>query len=127
MAEGTTLELKFLDSEEKTTTIKFKYAKPSATTAQVKALMNAMIDNTDVFASTLVSMKSAKTITTTEATYDLSVTADANAGPIPLYEALKRGIISEEDAEASLDDYNEDGTLKIRSDETQQPLKVVVK
>ncbi len=128
MAEGTKLVLTFNTSEGKTTTININYAKPSATTAQVKALMQAMITNTDVFAATLTSAKSAKTVTTSEATYDLSVNAEANSGPIPLYEALKRGIITEEDADASLDDYNEDGTLKIRSDvEPQVTPKIVVK
>ena len=126
MAEGTKLELKFLTSEEKTVTVNFKYAKPSATVAQVKALMNAMITNTAVFEYTLVSMQSAKTITTTETAFDLSANADPNALGIPLYEALKRGIISEEDAEASLDDYNEDGTLKT-AETTALPPSLVIK
>lgn len=126
MAEGTKLELKFQTSEEKTVTVNFKYAKPSATVAQIKALMDAMITNTAVFEYTLVSKQSAKTVTTTETAYDLSATADANSGPIPLYEALKRGIISEEDAEASLDDYNDDGTLKV-SETTALPPQLVIK
>ncbi|MBQ7193720.1 MAG: DUF2922 domain-containing protein [Synergistaceae bacterium] len=72
MAEGTKLVLTFETSEDKTTSYTFNYAKPSATTAQVKALMQAMITNTTTLASTLTSAKSAKTVTTTEATYDLS-------------------------------------------------------
>ena len=127
MAEGTKLTLTFDTSEGKTATVTFNYAKPSATTAQVKTLMQSMITNTAVFASTLTSAKSAKMTTTTESTYDLSNDAALNSGPIPMYEALKRGIITEEEAGASLDDYNEDGSLKIRNDGTQQPLEVVVK
>lgn len=127
MAEGSKLVLTFDTSEGKTATINFNYAKPAATTANVKSLMQAMITNTQVFATTLVSAKSAKVVTTSESTYDLSANADANSGPIPLYEALKRGIISEEDADASLDDYNEDGTLKIRADGPQVTPEIVVK
>ncbi len=72
MAEGTKLVVAFETSEEKTATYTFNYAKPSATVAQVKALMQAMITNTSTLESTLVSMKSAKTVTTTETAYDLS-------------------------------------------------------
>ena len=126
MAEGTKLELKFLTSEEKTVTVNFKYAKTSATVAQVKALMQAMITNTAVFEYTLVSAQSAKTITTTETAYDLSETADPNSRGVPLFEALKKGIITEELAEASLDDYNEDGTLKT-SETTALPPQLVIK
>lgn len=127
MAEGTRLTLTFDTSEGKTASVTFNYAKPSATTAQVKTLMQAMITNTDVFASTFTAAKSAKLTTTTESTYDLSNEAALNSGPIPTYEALKRGLITEEEAGASLDDYNEDGTLKIRNDGSQQPFEVVVK
>lgn len=72
MAEGTRLVLTFGTSEEKTKTYTFNYAKPSATAAQVKALCQSMITNTSTLASTLTSAKGAKTVTTTETTYDLS-------------------------------------------------------
>ena len=72
MAEGTKLVLTFETNEEKTATYTFNYAKPSTTLAQVKALMNAMITNTATLENTLISMKSAKTVTTSETAYDLS-------------------------------------------------------
>ena len=72
MAEGTKLVLAFETSEEKTASYTFNYAKPSATVAQVKSLMQAMITNTSTLENTLVGMKSAKTVTTTETAYDLS-------------------------------------------------------
>ena len=72
MADGTKLVLAFLDSEEREMVFTFPYAKPSATTANVKNLMQVIIANGDIFEDRPVSMLSAKTITTSETAYDLS-------------------------------------------------------
>lgn len=73
MAEGTKLVLTFATaSSDKATTFTFRYAKPSATAQQVKALMNAMIANKEIYEYPPVTAKSAKTITTSETVYDLS-------------------------------------------------------
>ncbi len=72
MAEGTKLVLTFDANGDKTATFTFNYAKPSATTAQVKALMNAMIANKEIYENQPVTAKSAKAITTSETVYDLA-------------------------------------------------------
>ena len=72
MAEGTKLVLVFDTAEEKTATFTFNYAKPSATAAQVKSLMSAMISNRAIYENEPSAMRSAKTITTSETVYDLS-------------------------------------------------------
>ena len=72
MAAGTKLVCTFGTSTDGTTSFTFNYAKPGATTTNVKALMNAMITNGAIFANVPVTMKSAKTVTTSENEYDLS-------------------------------------------------------
>ena len=72
MAAGTKLVLAFETSSGSTTSFTFSYAKPSATVAQVKALMNSMITNGATFQNVPVTSKSAKLVTTTEQEYDLS-------------------------------------------------------
>ena len=72
MAEGTKLVLAFETSDARTATFTFNYAKPSATAAQVKTLMQTMITNNVLYETAPVVMKSAKTVTTSETAYDLS-------------------------------------------------------
>ncbi|MBQ9222101.1 DUF2922 domain-containing protein [Succinivibrio sp.] len=72
MAEDTRLILTFQTAEEKITTFTFNYAKPSATQAQVKNLMDTMIANKSIFETEPTAKISAKTITTSETVYDLS-------------------------------------------------------
>ena len=72
MAEGTKLELGFLDSNGRNVIFSYNHAKASATAAQVKALMNGIIANGSIFANVPATAKSAKIVTTTEAEYDLS-------------------------------------------------------
>ena len=71
MASGTKLVLEFGTSNGGITTFSFNYAKPSTTTANVKALMNGIISNGDIFANVPATMKSAKLVTTNESAYDL--------------------------------------------------------
>ena len=71
MAAGTKLVLGFETSNGSTTTLSFSYAKPTATLAQVKAAMNAITTNGEIFATVPVTSKSAKMVTTTETDYDL--------------------------------------------------------
>lgn len=66
MAAGTKINLVFNNSEGKTTSYTWNYAKAGATLANVQALATAMITNTAILASTLTSLKSAKTVTTSE-------------------------------------------------------------
>lgn len=72
MAAGTKLVLGFEKSDGTTTTLSFSYAKPTATVAQVKAAMNAITTNGEIFTNVPVASKSAKMVTTTETEYDLS-------------------------------------------------------
>lgn len=121
MAEGTKLQYVFETSEDKNTTITFKYAKPTATAAQVKALAQALITNTGTLENTLVSVKSAKMVTTTETAYDLSETADPNSRGIPVYEAYMAGIPVDD---FDPDQYDENGVLKNTSGEIPPNLKI---
>lgn len=122
MAEGSKLVLTFNTSEEKTATYTFNYAKPSATTAQVRALAQAMVTNTGTLANTLTSVKSAKIVTTTESTYDLSNGLD-NSLAIPVYEAYKLGIPVDD---FDPNDYDANGVLKMTNDGTI-PTEIIVR
>ena len=66
------LKLEFYDSNSKAFSQTYNYISPSATTANVKALMNAILSNGSIFATVPEEMKNAVLITTTETTYDLS-------------------------------------------------------
>ena len=72
MAEGTKLVLGFENSTGNAVSLSYNYAKPSATLANVKALMSGIIANGSIFENVPVTAKSAKTVTTTENVYDLS-------------------------------------------------------
>ena len=123
MAEGTKLQLKFEAADGRDVTFNYNYAKPSATAGQVKALMQSMITNNTIFERPPVAMKSAKTITTTETAYDLSVTADPNSRGIPVFEAYKRGILVD-DEDFDINDYDENGKLKDTSGPMPENLRI---
>ena len=72
MAAGTKLVVGFQTSTGKSMTLTYNHASPSATKANVKALMNGIIANGLIFASVPATAKSAKLVTTTESEYDLS-------------------------------------------------------
>ena len=72
MATGTRLELEFADNNNNSIFFTINYAKSNATTENVKALINAIINNGDIFALVPVTAKSAKIITTTENDYNIS-------------------------------------------------------
>ena len=72
MAAGTKLVCTFVTSDGSSETFTFNYAKPGATTANVKALMNTIIANGEIFAKVPVTAKDARTITTSENEYNLS-------------------------------------------------------
>lgn len=71
MASSTKLVLEFYSATGETIQYSYKYAKPSAGTENVKALMQAMITNGTIFARPPVAAKSAKEVITTESVYDL--------------------------------------------------------
>lgn len=98
MAEGTKLQLVFETNEGKNTTMTFNYGKPSAEATAVRALGQAIITNGEIFENVPVTLKSAKTITTSENVYDLSNLSREEPYTIP--EAFERGLIS-------LDEYIE--------------------
>jgi len=50
----------------------FNYADPQVTSADVKALAQAMITNGDIYETVPLTIKSAKIVTTTTTMYDLS-------------------------------------------------------
>ena len=66
------LKLEFYDSNSKAFSQTYNYAAQNATTANVKALMQAIITNGSIFATVPEEMKNAVLIVTTETTYDLS-------------------------------------------------------
>lgn len=72
MAAGTKLVLGFETSGGSSVTFTYNYAKPTATAANVKALMSSMITNGSIFGNVPATSKSAKLVTTTETPYDLS-------------------------------------------------------
>ena len=72
MAAGTKLELEFLDTNGKSLFFVFPFADPGASSTEVKALINAIIANGDIFAHIPVTAKSAKNVTTSEHEYNLS-------------------------------------------------------
>ena len=97
MAEGTKLQLTFETNEGKTTTMTFAYAKPSAEASSVRALMNTIVTNGEIFENVPVTPKSAKTITTSENVYDLSdLSREAPYASFDI-EALKKGLITQEE------------------------------
>lgn len=70
MASGTVLKMKF-DTMAGSKTWTFKYAKPSAGAAAVKALGAAMIANGSIYAHPPVALTEAREVITTESVYDL--------------------------------------------------------
>ncbi len=72
MASGVKLVLGFETAEGKSMKLTYNHANPSATTAQVKALLNGIITNGSIFAAVPVTAKSATQVTTSESEYDLS-------------------------------------------------------
>lgn len=80
MAAGTKLNIVFNNADGGTTSYTWNYADPGATKSDVLALGAAMIANTSILASTLVSVKSAKTITTSENVYELDAVSAQSAG-----------------------------------------------
>ena len=71
MASGVKLVLEFEDSNGENIVFTFPYAKSNATTSNVKALMNSIITNGDIFNHVPVKAKSAKTMTTSENIFNL--------------------------------------------------------
>lgn len=71
MAAGTSLKLKF-DTMSGSKTWTYKYANPSATSQQVKALGQAMIDNGSIYQNVPMKLVSAIQVITEETEYDLS-------------------------------------------------------
>ena len=72
MASGVKLVLGFKTSNDKNVIFSFNYAKPSATAAQVKNLMNGIITNGSIFTNVPVTAVSATQVVTEENEYDLS-------------------------------------------------------
>ena len=78
MAAGTNLVIQYATADGSTTTHTWKYAKSSATLAQVQALITATIAEGEIFTKEHTAVKSAKIVTTTETPYDLSEVMQAN-------------------------------------------------
>ncbi len=71
MAAGVSLKMKF-DTMSGSRTWTYKEANPSVTTAQVKALGQAMIDNGSIYQHVPMKLVSAIQVTVAESAYDLS-------------------------------------------------------
>ena len=72
MATTNKLELTFLSNTGTTITMNFPYADPNVSDNDVKALMNVIVSNGDVFEKQPVSIKSARVVTTTEQTLNVT-------------------------------------------------------
>lgn len=70
MATGTVLKMTF-DTMGGQKTWTFKYAKPSTTVANVKALGQAMVTNGSIYNHPPTALVKAIQVTTTESVYDL--------------------------------------------------------
>lgn len=66
------LVLEFYDSNRGTITMTYNHADEDVTTANVRALVNAIITNGSIFQSVPVSVKSAKLVVSTESEFQLS-------------------------------------------------------
>lgn len=71
MASGVSLKLKF-DTMRGSKTWTYKHADTSATSQQVKALGQAMIDNGSIYEAVPVKLVSAIQVVTDEIAYDIS-------------------------------------------------------
>ena len=72
MYTGTTLVLEFGDANNNSIFFFFNYADDDAATNDIKNAMNAFISNGSIFKNPPVSIKSAKTFTTTVSEFSLS-------------------------------------------------------
>ena len=72
MAAGTTLVITFLDGYGTERNFSFRYAKANATASQIKQAAQAIITNGSIFTHVPVTAKSAKLVTATETTVDIS-------------------------------------------------------
>lgn len=72
MAVINKLSLTFSTESGTNATLSYKYAKSNVTSAQVKALMTAIIANKAIFSAALSAAKSAKLVRTEEDAIDIS-------------------------------------------------------
>lgn len=72
MATVTRLAMSFTKSNGDPVTMSYNYAKPTATNAQIKALMQGIITNGSIFKNVPAYIKSAEFITTDKTAIDLS-------------------------------------------------------
>ena len=72
MAIGTRLVMVFQDATNTDRTFSFGYIDPQASVANVKNVVQSIIDNGDIFANVPLTAKSAKLVTTTET--DINIT-----------------------------------------------------
>ena len=72
MAEGTKLVLAFETSTGKSFSLSYKYAKPAPQLQKLKDLASSIVANGSIFTKVPAVAKTAKIVTTTEQTYDVS-------------------------------------------------------
>ena len=72
MAAGTKLSITYQTADGNAKTLSYSYVNPNVQASTVKALTAALVTNGSIFASPPVSIKSAKTVETTENDIDLS-------------------------------------------------------
>lgn len=66
------LVLEFYDSNRGTITMTYNHADEDVTTANVRALVNAIITNGSIFQTSPITAKSAKLVVSTESEFELS-------------------------------------------------------
>ena len=66
------LVLEFYDSNRGTITMTYNHADEDVTTANVRALVNAIITNGSIFQTSPITAKSAKLVVSTESEFQLS-------------------------------------------------------
>lgn len=72
MASGTKIVFSFGNASGNTINYSYNYGNDDASSASVKNAMNTMISNGSIFKRVPVSIKSAKSVITTESAFDLS-------------------------------------------------------
>ena len=72
MSSGTKIVFTALDGEGKSRSFSYRYADEEVSSSDVRTAAAAILTNGSIFTYVPVSMKSAKTVTTTEVEYDLS-------------------------------------------------------
>lgn len=114
MAAGTKLVITCNKTGGGTTTFSYNYAKSNASTANVTALCQFLINNKQYFQADLDSIKEAKTVTTSENVFDLTSEALNNPEFAKIYHNPDAGNNDVVDSDDDNGRENGDEVVKLR-------------